>query len=66
MCMNTGELDFAERQAFNNFDKWNDVVVKKGSSYYYEMQGVIQDAVRIGAKIACEGIEADLRDIIGE
>jgi hypothetical protein len=38
----------------------------KGTSYYYEAQGCIEDAVKIGAKIACEGIETDLSDIIQE
>ena len=56
--MTKGEVDYAIRQALNDFDEWNDVacVVVKGSGYYYELQAVIEDAVRIGAKIACEGI----------
>lgn len=64
--MTKGELEFAIRQALNNFDKWNDVVevIIKGETYYYEMQGVIEDAVRIGSKIACEGINANLDDIL--
>ncbi len=66
--MNTGEVQYAIRQALNSFDEWNDVtgVVQKGTSYYYELQGVIEDATRIGCKIACEGIDADLSDILGE
>ena len=64
--MTKGEIDYAIREAFNNFDTWNDVtgVIPKGSSYYYEMQGVISDAVIIGGKIACEGIDTDLSEII--
>lgn len=64
--MTKGELQYALRQAFNNFDNWNDVtgVFEKGESYYYEIQGVIEDAVRIGTKIACEGMSADLSDIL--
>jgi len=64
--MTKGEIDYAIRMALNNFDKWNDVTeqFKKGSSYYYEIQGVIKDGVRIGSKIACEGIETDLSEII--
>lgn len=60
--MTKGELEFAIRQALNNFDKWNEVtgVMPKGTTYYYECQSCIEDAVRIGAKIACEGINADL------
>ncbi|MFL1672628.1 hypothetical protein [Paenibacillus dendritiformis] len=64
--MTRGEIQYAIRQALNNFDKWNDVtcVVEKGSAYYYEAQAVVEDAVRIGAKIACEGINADLSDVL--
>jgi len=64
--MNKGELEYATRIALNNFDKWNDCtgVLNKGESYYYEIQGVIQEAVKIGSKIACEGINADLTKII--
>jgi hypothetical protein len=66
--MTKGEIEFAIRKAFNNFDTWNDVtgVIPKGSGYYYEMQGVISDAVKIGCKIACEGIDTNLDDILNE
>lgn len=64
--MNRGELAYAIRKALNNFDTWNDSTgcFTKGTSYYYECQSVIEDAVKIGAKVACEGIEADLSDIV--
>ena len=64
--MNKGELEYAIRQALNSFDKWNDVtgLFQKGEAYYYEVQGCIEDAVKIGAKIACEGINTDLSEII--
>lgn len=64
--MTKGEQDYAIRQALNNFDTWNDVTgcFTKGESYYYEMQGVIEDAVKIGSKIACEGIDSDLNEIL--
>lgn len=66
--MTQGELDYAIRQALNNFDKWNDCTgaIPKGTSWYYEAQTCIEDAVKIGAKIACEGTEADLSDITEE
>jgi hypothetical protein len=53
--MNAGELKDAERRALNLFDAWNDATgfVQRGSSYYYEMQGVIEDAVKCGAQAAC-------------
>ncbi len=64
--MKLGELDFAIRKALDNFDNWNDYtgVFYKGESYWYEIQSVVEDAVKIGAKIACEGVNADLSDII--
>jgi hypothetical protein len=66
--MNKGELEYATRIALNNFDIWNDVtgVITKGESYYYEMQGVIEDAVKIGSKVACEGIKTNLDDILNK
>ena len=64
--MTKGEADYAIRQALNNFDNWNDITgcFNKGTSYYYEIQGVIEDAVRIGSIIACQGMDADLSDIL--
>jgi hypothetical protein len=64
--MTKGELDYAIRQSLNNFDKWNDVTgcFPKGTSYYYEIQGIVQDAVKIGSKMASEGINTDLSDIL--
>jgi len=64
--MTRGELDYAIRLALNNFDKWIDCtgVLCKGASWYYEAQGCIEDAVKIGSKIACEGMNADLSNII--
>jgi hypothetical protein len=64
--MTSGALQYAIRQALNNMDKWNDVTgcFPNGTGYYYEMQSIVEDAVKIGAKIACEGIDADLSDIV--
>lgn len=49
-----GQMSDAVRRALNLFDKWNDCtgVVPKGTSYYYEMQSVIEDAVHCGAQAA--------------
>ena len=49
-----GELDFAKRRALNLFDKWNDITgfVVPFTSYYYELQGIIEDAVHCGAQVA--------------
>ena len=57
--MNAGELKDAERRALNLFDAWNDVtgVFKRGTGYYYEIQGVIEDAVKCGAQAACGVME---------
>jgi hypothetical protein len=48
-----GEVDFAKRRALNLFDRWNDTTgfVKKFTSYYYEIQGCIEDAVECGVQI---------------
>lgn len=64
--MKKGELEYAIRMALNNFDNWNDSTgyFPKASSYYYEIQSVIEDAVKIGSKIACEGIDTDISDIL--
>lgn len=53
--MKTGELNDAKRRALNLFDKWNDVTgfVTKHTGYYYEIQGLIEDAVECGAQAAC-------------
>jgi hypothetical protein len=63
--MTKGELEFAIRKALNLFDIWNDVACQfiKGDGYYYEMQSVIEDAVKLGAKIASEGMTTDLSEI---
>lgn len=52
--MKQGEMDSAVRRALNLFDEWNDVasVVIKHTGYYYELQGVIEDAVHCGAQAA--------------
>jgi hypothetical protein len=53
--MTNGELEGAIRRALNLFDKWVEVTgfVAKSTSYYYEMQGCIKDAVHCGAQAAC-------------
>jgi hypothetical protein len=62
--MTKGELDNAIRRALNLFDKWNDCtgVVPKCSTYYYEMQGCIEDAVHCGA----QAVTGDLKKLEGE
>ena len=64
--MTKGEMYYAIRIALNNLDKWNDITryFSKNSMYYYEIQGIIEDAVRIGSKVACEGMDADLIGMI--
>lgn len=64
--MTKGELEFAKRQAFNNFDKWNNITgaIPKGTSWYYEALSCIEDAVKIGSKVAIQGINTDLSDIL--
>jgi hypothetical protein len=51
-----GEIDYAVRRALNKFDEWNNVTgrFEKFSGYYYEMQGVIEDAVHCGFQRALD------------
>lgn len=60
------EIDYAVKKALDNLDDWIETtgVLLKGGSYYYELQSIIESSVRIGAKIAIEGINADLSDIL--
>lgn len=50
--MTTGQLETVIRRAFNIFDEWIEVTgfVQKDTSYYYELQGIIEDAVHCGAQ----------------
>ena len=52
--MNRGQLADAKRRALNLFDLWNAVTgfVERNTGYYYELQGVIEDAVECGAQEA--------------
>ena len=62
--MKVGEVESAKRRALNLFDKWNDVagVVQKDTGYYYELQGVILDAVDCGIQQALN----DFKPLDGE
>lgn len=53
--MTEGELKNAERRALNILDGWVDTTgfVQKNTGYYYELQGIIEDAVKCGAQAAC-------------
>lgn len=53
--MNEGELRDAKRWALNLFDEWVEITgfVSPGTSYYGELQSLLEDAVEIGAGIAC-------------
>lgn len=44
------KLDKAIDRALKMFDKWNDVAncFQKDTGYYFEIQGCIEDAVKIG------------------
>ncbi len=55
--MTKGKIEKAERVALNLFDKWNECtgVVQEHTSYYYEMQACITDAVHIGIQMALLG-----------
>lgn len=57
--MTKGELDSAIRRAFNIFDDWVDVTgyPQKHTGYYYEIQGIIEDAVHCGAQQALNDLK---------
>lgn len=52
--MTRGQVEKAEREALNEFDKWNEITgfVHENTGYYYELQSVIKDAVHIGIHMA--------------
>lgn len=47
-----GDLDNAKRRALNLLNQWLSVtgIVEPRSGYYFELQGVIKDAVECGAQ----------------
>lgn len=55
--MTKGQVEKAERLALNQFDKWNDVTgfVGVNTSYEYEIQSLIKDAVHIGIQMSING-----------
>ena len=50
--MTKGQLDNATRRALNLFDAWNNITgfVPVHTGYYYEIQSLIEDAVRCGVQ----------------
>jgi len=65
--MTQGKVDHALRQALNNFDDWIDATgaLCKFTTYYYECQKCIEDAVKIGIMAALDiPIEFDENGLI--
>ena len=62
--MTRGEVDDAERRALNLLDKWNNVTgfIVKHTSYYYEVQSLMKDAVHCGIQAALD----DYKPLDGE
>lgn len=60
--MKRGDLDRAKRRALNILDEWIEVtgVIPPGSSYVDEIEGVVEDAVEIGAQ-AASGVHEPLQ-----
>jgi hypothetical protein len=52
-------MDGAVRRTLNIFDEWNRVTgfVPEHTSYYYEIQSCLEDAVHCGAQAASEVYE---------
>jgi len=59
--MTIGQIKSAERRALNILDKWLECtgVIQKDTSYYYELVGVVEDAVKCGAQSAL-GVNEEL------
>ena len=47
--------EILKNQLSDKGSKWNDVagVVERDTGYYYELQGVVEDAVECGVQAAC-------------
>lgn len=52
--MKKGELERAKRRALNILDAWLDTTgaISEGSSWRYELEGVVEDSVHCGAQAA--------------
>lgn len=61
--MQKGQHEYATRKAYELFDAWNDVtgVFPKFTGYYYEILGVIEDAVRVGSMVAL-GVDFEIKE----
>lgn len=54
--MTKGQSDYAKRKALEIFDAWLDVTgcIDRFTGYYYELSGIIEDAVEIGSMTALD------------
>lgn len=52
--MTQGEMKDAQRRALNILGKWIEVTgaMQVGTSWYYELQSIVEDAVHCGAQAA--------------
>jgi hypothetical protein len=61
--MNQGEMARAKRRALRIFDEWQRITgCLEGSSYIWELEGIVEDAVECGAQAALgiyEPLEAE-------
>ena len=55
--MTAGQVERAVREAYNQFDTWNDATgcFEPHKGYYCEMQGLLEEAVHVGIQMALEG-----------
>lgn len=53
--MTKGQLEYAQGKARELFNKWLETtgLVQEHSAYYYELIACIDDAVDVGARVAC-------------
>jgi len=61
--MQTGQAEYAKRKALEIFDTWLDItgLVPRFTSYYYELCGIVEDAVEIGSMTALD-VPYEVRD----
>ena len=64
--MNVGQMQRAKRWALANLDRWIAITgaIDEHSSYHSELESVIEDAVEIGAGVACGAKYKEIKKIL--
>lgn len=66
--MKEGRMGLAKRRALKRFDDWCEMTgfFDGTRGYIYEMQSIIEDAVEIGAGMACGASYKEIKKRIGK